>query len=108
MRSLKENSKKLQPTTENKVQKRYKSPRLPLAVYREVAAHLRQVTGVDAGLITKPLQGSTETFDYYASQIECLWLEYPDNLPTNSKQQIQAILDYYGKRYQCWEMITSF
>lgn len=88
--------------TENKVKERYTCPQLPLAVYREVAAHLRQVIGVNAGLIVKPLH-SDRAFDYYASQIEALWLEYPQELPTQNKQRIRAILDYYGKRYQPWE-----
>lgn len=94
----------MQSITNNQVKNRYTCPQLPLAVYREVAAHLRQVIGVDAGLITKPLHGSQKPFDYYASQIESLWVEYPQDLPTESKQQIQAILDYYGKRFQPWEL----
>lgn len=94
----------MQSIIKNQVRKCYTSPGLPLAVYREVAAHLRQVTGVNAGAIVKPLQGGGEAFDYYASQIEALWLEYPQELPTESKQRIQAILDYYGQRYQPWEI----
>lgn len=94
----------MQSIIKNRVRKRYTSPGLPLAVYREVAAHLRQVTGVNAGAIVKPLQDGGETFDYYASQIEALWLEYPQELPTESKQRIQTILDYYGQRYQPWEI----
>ena len=97
----------MQSTIKNKVKERYKSPRLPLAVYREVAAHLRQVMEVDAGLTLKPLHGGTEAFDYHASQIESLWLEYPQNLSSQSKQRIQAILDYYGQRYQPWELINN-
>ena len=101
----------MQSIIKNKVKERYTCPGLPLAVYREVAAHLRQVTGVNAGLIGKPLHGDRETaaeadretFDYYASQIEALWLEYPQDLATESKQRVHAILDYYGNRYQPWE-----
>jgi hypothetical protein len=93
----------LQSTTKNKVQERYTYPKLPLAVYREIVAHLHQVIGVDAGLITKPLTGNQEPFDYSASQIEALWLEYAQDLAVESKQQIKAILDYYGKRYQPWQ-----
>jgi hypothetical protein len=93
----------LQSITKNRVKERYTCPGLPLAVYREVAAHLRQVTGVNAGLTVKPLQGDGETFDYNASQIEALWLEYPQDLATESQQRVRAILDYYGKRYQPWE-----
>ena len=96
----------MQSLTEDKIKTYYKFPQLPLAVYREVAAHLRQVTGVDAGLITKPLRGGKEAFDYNASQIECLWVEYPQDLANASTQRIQKILDYYGKRYQSWEIIN--
>jgi hypothetical protein len=90
----------LQSTTENKIKECYTYPQLPLAVYREVVAHLRQIIGVDAGLIVKPLKGSQQPFDYAASQIEALWLEYPQDLTAESQQRIQTILDYYQKRYQ--------
>ena len=93
----------MQSIIKNKVKERYTCPQLPLAVYREVAAHLRQVPEVNAGLIVKPLRDGEEAFDYYASQIEALWLEYPQELSTQSKHRIQTILDYYGKRYQPWE-----
>lgn len=93
----------MQFTTENTIKERCTSLKLPLAVYREVVAHLRQVIGVDAGLIVKPLKGNQKPFDYSASQIEALSLEYSQDLTTESKQQIQAILDYYGKCYQPWE-----
>ena len=94
-------------TTNNKVKEQYTSPRLPLAVYREVVAHLRQVIGVNAGSIAKPLKGGSEAFDYHASQIEALWLEYDRDLTTESKQRIKAILDYYGDRYQPWSKISN-
>lgn len=94
-------------TKKDRVYQRYNCPRLPLAVYREVAAHLRQIIGVDAGLIVKPLKCDRETFDYHASQIESLWLEYSSDLSPVDRQRIQAILDYYGKRYQPWELIES-
>lgn len=93
----------MQSIIKNRVKERYTCPGLPLAVYREVAAHLRQVTGVNTGLIVKPVQGDGEAFDYYASQIEALWLEYPQDLANESKKRVRTILDYYGKRYQPWE-----
>jgi|GEM_PF-4079888 len=43
-------------TVQGQTQQQLTSPRLPLAVYREVVAHLRQVEGVDACLI----MGSTQ------------------------------------------------
>lgn len=82
---------------------RFVCPKLPLAVYREVAAHLRQVDKVEAGLISRPLTSSPEKFDYTQSQIEALWIEYPENLDRQSKQRIDSILDYYARRYSPWQ-----
>jgi hypothetical protein len=73
-------------------------PKLPLAVYREVAAHLRQVDGVDAGLVPQ----SSPQFDYALSQIGSLWIEYPHNAETATRQQVERILAYYGDRYGAW------
>ena len=81
-------------------------PKLPLAVYREVAAHLRQVDSVDAGLISRPISSSAEKFDYTQSQIEALWIEHPENLDRQSKQRIESILDYYAQRYRPWQFET--
>ena len=44
---------------------RLRCPYLPLAVYQEVAAHLRQVNGVEVQLLRQP----TQDFDYRESQI---------------------------------------
>ncbi|MGF1540198.1 MAG: hypothetical protein ACFCU5_07050 [Pleurocapsa sp.] len=82
---------------------RFVCPQLPLAVYREVAAHLRQVDNVEAGLISRPVTSSPEKFDYTQSQIEALWIEYPENLDHQSKQRIDSILDYYARRYHPWQ-----
>jgi len=41
-------------------------------VYREIAAHLRQVEGVETGLY--PSQA--EQFDYNQSQVGGLWIQY--------------------------------
>ena len=81
-------------------------PKLPLAVYREVVAHLRQVDSVKAGLISRPISSSAEKFDYTKSQIEALWIEHPENLDRQSKQHIESILDYYAKRYHPWQFQT--
>ncbi len=72
-------------------------PNLPLAVYREVAAHLRQVDGVKIDLIP---QTSTE-FDYNQSQIAGLWLEHDENLDEQSRILVEKILAYYRNRYSC-------
>lgn len=89
--------------TENKLKFRLVNPRLPLAVYREVAAHLRQVAEVEAGSLLRPLNGDREQFEYQKSQIEALWLEYPQNLSDRDKQQVEEILDYYAQRYGSWQ-----
>ncbi|MBD2353800.1 hypothetical protein H6G41_04040 [Tolypothrix sp. FACHB-123] len=68
---------------------------LPLAVYREIAAHLRQVEGLEVGLIPQ----SSLQFDYYQSQIEGLWLSWKSNPTSENRQLVQQILAYYRNRY---------
>jgi hypothetical protein len=69
---------------------------LPLAVYREIAAHLRQVEGLEVGLIPQ----SSLQFDYYQSQIEGLWLSWKSNPTSENRQLVQQILAYYRNRYR--------
>jgi hypothetical protein len=76
---------------------------LPLAVYREVAAHLTLVEGIQTEL--RPQQSST--FDYSQSQIDSLWITQPDSLPPADQAQVQQILAYYGDRYGPWETLTA-
>ena len=94
------------PTTKKQHYYQLSCPQLPLAVYREVAAHLRQVEDVNAGLISRPLNDPQGQFDYQQSQIQALWIEHPSNLSRKRQQQIQAILDYYAGRYRPWEKLT--
>ncbi|BAY62711.1 hypothetical protein NIES22_27860 [Calothrix brevissima NIES-22] len=68
---------------------------LPLAVYREIAAHLRQVEGLEVGLIPQ----SSLQFDYYQSQIEGLWISWKSSPTTQNVQLVQQILAYYRNRY---------
>jgi hypothetical protein len=68
---------------------------LPLAVYREIAAHLRQVEGVEAGLIPQ----SSQKFDYNQSQIDGLWISLAPNSRPASRQRVQQILAYYQSLY---------
>ena len=70
-------------------------PGLLLGVYREIAAHLRQVEGVEAGLRS---QTSSE-FDYNQSQIEGLWIQYTQTASLESRQRVEQILGYYRSRY---------
>jgi hypothetical protein len=68
---------------------------MPLAVYREVAAHLRQVDGVDTELLPQ----TATTFDYNQSQIGGLRLELAADSSIASRQQVVAILNHYQERY---------
>jgi hypothetical protein len=64
---------------------------LPLAVYREIAAHLRQVEGVEVDLIPQ----TSQQFDYNQSQIAGLWIEYSPNSGLQSRQRVEQILAFY-------------
>ncbi|MEH2178254.1 hypothetical protein [Nostoc sp.] len=68
---------------------------LPLAVYREIAAHLRQVEGVEVDLIPQ----SSQQFDYNQSQIGGLSLSWTVNSGSESRQRVNQILAYYQNRY---------
>ncbi|OCQ92609.1 hypothetical protein BCD67_01335 [Oscillatoriales cyanobacterium USR001] len=73
--------------------------KLPLAVYREVAAHLRQVEGVETGLIPQ----QSQHFDYTQSQVGGLWVEYSEQVNPGARQQVDRILAYYSDRFGPWE-----
>jgi hypothetical protein len=76
---------------ENKKQYFY-NDRLPLAVYREIAAHLESVSGVKTGTIAQDYP----EFDYSKSQLKGIWIETEELLNPEDQQQIQQILAYYG------------
>lgn len=78
-------------------------PGLPLAVYREITAHLRQVSGVDAGLISQ----TAASFDYHQSQVGGLWIQYANASDAVSRERVNQILAYYQNRYGAWEAETS-
>lgn len=67
-------------------------PNLPLAVYREMAAHLRQVPGVSVELIPQ----TSEQFDYSQSQVGGLQMEYAPDIESRARQQVEEILSYYA------------
>ena len=80
-------------------------PQLPLAVYREVAAHLRQVIGVETNLIMRSLEHDrAENFDYYQSQVAALKISYGSQVSTVDRERIAEILDYYAQRYSPWQV----
>ena len=97
----------MQTANSNQLRYQIKCPRLPLAVYREVAAHLRQVEGVQTGLNPASSVGEPSRpprFDYGRSQVGSLWIEYQDDITSASRQQVDRILAYYGDRYGKWEI----
>ncbi len=84
-------------------------PKLPLGVYREVAAHLRQVQGIDTSLILRSIEhDESEKFDYYQSQVAALEIKYTDKTDETAQEQVAAILDYYARRYNCWVDYTVY
>ena len=78
-------------------------PGLPLAVYREMAAHLRQVNGVEAGLLPQ----TSQQFDYNQSQVGGLWIQYGETFEAENRERVNQILAYYQKRYGAWEEETA-
>lgn len=87
-----------QTVGQNRLQ--YQIPRLPLAVYREVLAHIRQVVGVQAGLMPQ----TSPQFDYYHSQVGGLWISYPPEISAADRQRVEQILQYYGDRFGDWQV----
>ena len=79
------------------------SPQLPLAIYREIVAHLRQVEGVDAQLLP---QKATD-FDYLQSQVGGLWIESDLDSNPQAQTQIDSILAYYAQKYAPWQSVES-
>lgn len=71
-------------------------PGLPLAVYRELAAHLRQVEGVETGLSP----ATDRQFDYAGSQVGGLWIQYAPTASSASRELVDRILAYYQNRYE--------
>ena len=74
----------------NQVNLKVQFPNLPLAMYREIAAHLCQVAEVNTNL----LPASGQEFNYNDSQIGSLQIQLPAaNL--QSREQVAKILAYY-------------
>lgn len=71
---------------------------LPLAVYREVAAHLRQVRGV--AVVLEPQR--SPSFDYHQSQIGAMVITYPEDFAAGDRQKVEAILEFYRQRHGAW------
>lgn len=73
----------------------YSIPGLPLAVYREIAAHLRQVEGVEVS----PIAQTSQEFDYNRSQLAGLQIQYGTEVEAMGHQRVEQILTYYRDRY---------
>ncbi len=72
---------------------------LSLAMYREVAAHLRQVEGITTELIPQ----HSEQFDYNQSQVSGLLIEYGADLDVSNQQRVEEILNHYACRYGSYQ-----
>lgn len=79
--------------TPQPLQKAIAYPHLPLAVYREIAAHLQQIEGVTVELLPQ----DAPFFDYAQSQIKALKIAYFQGLTETQQEQLKSILDYYGQ-----------
>jgi len=73
-------------------------PGLPLAVYREIAAHLSQIEHVETDLLPQ----DSQQFDYALSQIGWLRIRHPQDLQSQDQQQLQKILAFYSQRFGKW------
>ncbi|MGB3532766.1 MAG: hypothetical protein WBA13_04525 [Microcoleaceae cyanobacterium] len=81
---------------------------LPLAVYREVATHLRQVEGVNTQLHPMPTtqpESDISEFDYLQSQVGSLSIQYCEDVSLTIRQQVDRILAYYSEVYGCWQSV---
>jgi len=93
----------MQTRQDNKLKYEIQFPGLPLAVYREIAAHLRQVEGVETGLYPTPSQ----QFDYNQSQVGALWIQYSQAIALESRERVDQILAYYQNHYGNLEEVDS-
>jgi hypothetical protein len=74
----------------------FQSPHIPLAVYRELAAHLQQIDGVTVEF----LQPSKErAFGYLDSQLAGLEVHGVNRLVAADRTRLDLILSYYADRY---------
>jgi hypothetical protein len=76
---------------------------LPLVVYRELEAHLRQVSGVDVALLPQQVA----QFDYALSQVGGLHLWFTADANLDSRRRVDQILAYYSDRYGQWQILTD-
>ncbi|MBE9264618.1 hypothetical protein IQ224_21725 [Microcystis sp. LEGE 00066] len=75
-------------------------PRMPLAIYRELASHLQQVQGVETHLTPQQFQ----QFDYHQSQISSLEINYTETFQESDRPLVTAILGYYAQRHGSYQL----
>jgi hypothetical protein len=81
-------------------------PRLPLAVYREIAAHLQLLPGVSVTLLPQ----RSPDFDYLQSQVGGLAIVFTtvaSPCATDIRAQSAHILSHYAKRFGPWFPVAS-
>ncbi|RMF27648.1 MAG: hypothetical protein D6756_01575 [Cyanobacteria bacterium J083] len=88
--------------TTNLVRQEFKNDKLPLAIYLEIIAHIRQVIGVNADLLPYTSEENLQ-FDYNRSQVKGVWLEFKADLEPAKRQRIEDILNYYEQKYSPWQ-----
>ena len=69
---------------------------LPLAVYREISAHLQQIEGVKIEIIPQ----QSREFDYQQSQVNGLLIQYEKDLDKFCQDRLKEILNYYAEKYR--------
>ncbi|MFN4195908.1 MAG: hypothetical protein ACK4HM_08815 [Thermosynechococcus sp.] len=77
----------------------YYNRRMPLAVYRELAAHLQLLEGVSVRLLPQ----TSSHFDYELSQIEGIAVTLPSPAAPKTQRRFEEILEHYGRLYDGWE-----
>lgn len=75
-------------------------PRMPLAIYRELASHLAQVQGIETHLTPQQFQ----QFDYHQSQIGSLEINYTEAFQESDRPLVTAILDYYAQDHGLYQL----
>ena len=75
--------------------------KMPLSVYREVAAHLCQVAGVEVELLPQ----TSQQFDYTLSQVGGLRINGDNVVGAENKARVVEILNYYGDRFGDWQVL---
>jgi hypothetical protein len=78
-------------------------PQMPLAVYREVQAHLQQVAGIEVELLP---QTSTQ-FNYALSQVGGLEINLLGVTELALCERVQQILTYYSDRFGPWQVLEA-